>query len=102
MLALIAARIWTPISRRLLDDWRARYGYHPVLLEPFVEKLRFAGTRFLWTRSDKATNWRYLGDTQGRGKLDTFHRHAKPVNSLWIYPFSLHSAVEVAATQMVA
>jgi Druantia protein DruA len=56
----------------LAEDWHIRYAYRPVLLETFVEKSRFAGTCY------KAANWQYLGDTQGRGKLDTLHRNAQP------------------------
>lgn len=78
----LASRILALVSRRLADDWQARYGYRPVLLETFVEKPRFAGTCY------RAANWQYLGDTQGRGKLDIFHRHAQPIKSLWIYPLS--------------
>ena len=78
----LASRILALVSRRLADDWQAHYGYRPVLLETFVEKPRFTGTCY------KAANWHYLGDTQGRGKLDTFHRHAKPVKSIWIYPLT--------------
>lgn len=52
----------------------------PVFLKTFVEKPRFAGTCY------QAANWQYLGDTQGRGKLDTLHRHGEPIKSIWIYP----------------
>jgi hypothetical protein len=76
----LASRILALINRRLADDWAARYAYRPVLLETFVEKPRFAGTCY------KAANWKYLGDTQGRGKLDTFHRYSAPIKSVWIYP----------------
>ncbi len=78
----LASRILALVRRRLADDWHGRYGYHPVLLETFVEKPRFQGTCY------RAANWQYLGDTQGRGKLDTFHHHTKPVKSLWIYPLT--------------
>ncbi|MEO7206812.1 MAG: Druantia anti-phage system protein DruA [Steroidobacteraceae bacterium] len=67
-------------NRRLADDWQARYAYRPVLLETFVEKPRFTGTCY------KAANWQHLGDTQGRGKLDTLHRRNKPIKSVWVYP----------------
>ena len=76
----LASRVLAMISRRLADDWQARYSYRPVLLETFVEKPRFTGTCY------KAANWQHLGDTQGRGKLDTRHRHSKPIKSVWIYP----------------
>jgi hypothetical protein len=78
----LASRILALTSRRLPQDWHARYAYRPVLLETFVEKPRFAGTCY------RAANWQYLGDTQGRGKLDQCHRNAKPIKSIWVYPFS--------------
>jgi hypothetical protein len=76
----LASRALALISRRLPQDWYTRYAYRPVLLETFVEKPRFAGTCY------KAANWHYLGDTQGRGKLDRLHRNAQPVKSIWVYP----------------
>jgi hypothetical protein len=76
----LASRVLSLVSRRLPQDWHLRYAYRPVLLETFVEKPRFVGTCY------KAANWLYLGDTQGRGKLDQFHRYAAPVKSVWVYP----------------
>jgi hypothetical protein len=76
----LASRILALTLKRLANDWQARYAYRPVLLETFVEKPRFAGTCY------KAANWQYLGDTQGRGKLDTFNLKNKPIKSVWIYP----------------
>lgn len=76
----LASRTLALISRRLPQDWLAAYAYSPVLLETFVEKPRFTGTCY------KAANWKYLGDTQGRGKLDQFWRYGKPVKSIWVYP----------------
>ena len=78
----LASRILGLTAKRLPDDWQARYSYRPVLLETFVEKPRFAGTCY------QAANWHNVGDTQGRGKLDVLHRHAKPVKSIWIYPLA--------------
>jgi hypothetical protein len=76
----LASRVLALISRRLADDWHTRYAYRPLLLETFVEKPRFAGTCY------KAANWQYLGDTQGRGKLDTFNLYSEPIKSIWVYP----------------
>lgn len=78
----LASRVLALAARRLANDWQARYAYRPVLLETFVEKPRFTGICY------KAANWQYLGDTQGRGKLDTFHLHGKPIKSVWIYPLA--------------
>ena len=46
------------VVRRVGDDFEARYGYRPYLLETFVD--RHAGTGF------QASNWR--GETAGRGR----------------------------------
>jgi hypothetical protein len=76
----LASRVLSLVNRRLANDWHARYAYRPVLLETFVEKPRFTGTCY------RAANWQYLGDTQGRGKLDTFHHNSEPIKGVWIYP----------------
>ncbi len=47
-----------------------------------METPRFSGTCY------KAANWLCLGDTQGRGKLDTAHAHALPLKSLWVCPLA--------------
>jgi len=39
----LASKLLGMAARRLPDDWQARYGYRPVLLETFVDA-RFAGT----------------------------------------------------------
>lgn len=78
----LASRILALIARRLPDDWQTTYAYRPVLLETFVENPRFIGTCY------KAANWHYLGDTQGRGKLDVFNRRSEPIKSIWVYPLA--------------
>ena len=65
-------------SRRLPDDWQARYGYRPMLLETFVQSDRFAGTSY------RAANWTHVGQTQGRGKLDVHRTHALPRKDIWL------------------
>jgi len=76
----LASKVLALAARRLPEDWNARYNYRPVLLETFVEIQKFVGTSY------KAANWIRLGNTQGRGKLDTKHLNAQPVKSVWIYP----------------
>ena len=63
----LASRILSLAARRIAADWRIRYGFAPVLLETFVDTERFTGTCY------KAANWVCVGDTQGRGKLDSHH-----------------------------
>ena len=76
----LASKLLAMASRRLTNDWYSRYGYRPVLLETFVEIQRFQGTCY------KAANWLYLGQTQGRGKLDVHNQAQLPKKSIWVYP----------------
>jgi hypothetical protein len=76
----LGSKILSMASRRICGDWLKRYNYEPVLLETFVEKERFQGTCY------KAANWIYVGDTQGRGKLDVHNEYKLPVKGVWLYP----------------
>jgi hypothetical protein len=56
----LASRTLALIGRRLAEDWYSRYMYHPVLLETFVEDLRFRGTCYkdqLALPRNNATSW---------------------------------------------
>lgn len=78
----LASKLLALAARRLPVDWEQRYGYRPVLLETFVEQPRFRGTCY------RAANWLHLGQTRGRGKLDTAHAHSLPVKSIWVFPLT--------------
>ncbi len=76
----LASKLLALAGRRVAQDWLERYGYRPVLMETFVETQRFAGTCY------RAANWTHVGQTQGRGKLDTRHQAPLPVKDIWLYP----------------
>jgi len=78
----LASKLLGLTDRRLPDDWLARYGYRPVLLETFVEKARFRGTCY------RDANWQYLGDTRCHCKLDTTHACPLPVKSVRVLPLT--------------
>ena len=65
------------------DDWRACYGYRPVLMETLVDQNRFQGTCY------KAANWLHVGETTGRGRMDRQNeRKGMAVKDIFIYPLS--------------
>jgi hypothetical protein len=76
----LGSHILSKVSKRICGDWERQYNYRPVLLETFVDKSRFQGTCY------RAANWIYVGDTQGRGKLDVKNEYKEPVKSIWLYP----------------
>jgi hypothetical protein len=87
----LASCILARAARQLPRDWRARYGYAPVLLETFVERDRFRGTCY------RAANWTHVGATQGRSKLDTFRRLSVPVKDVFLYPLHRHFRRDLCA-----
>jgi len=76
----LASHILGKVQRRVNQDWEKKYQHPIYLLETFVEKGRFKGTSY------KAANWLYVGETQGRGKLDVKNLYALPVKDIWVFP----------------
>lgn len=78
----LASKILSLCAKQLPSDWLTMYKYQPVLMETFVEKNRFHGTCY------RAANWILVGQTQGRGKKDTYHLHPLPIKDIWLYPLN--------------
>jgi len=89
----LASKVLALSARQVAEDFAARYGERPVLLETFVEIPRFRATCY------RAANWLYLGETQGRGKCDVTHRAALPRKAVYVYPLAadFRRALGVAA-----
>jgi hypothetical protein len=78
--ANLASKVLAGCGRRLPEDFAARYGYAPVLMESFVERERFVGGCY------RAANWWRVGQTCGRGKRDRSHRANLAIKDVWLYP----------------
>jgi len=76
----LASKILALAARTLPQHWQQRYAYRPVLMETFVDTERFSGTCY------RATNWQYVGQTKGRGKLGPAGKRSVPIKDLWLYP----------------
>jgi len=75
----LASRALSMAARRIQRDWLTEYCYAPVLLETFVEP-PYKGTCY------KASNWIYLGETQGRGRNDRYNEWALTQKSIYVLP----------------
>ncbi|MBF7083014.1 DUF4338 domain-containing protein [Desulfallas sp. Bu1-1] len=76
----LASSILSLLAAQVASDWEELYAYRPVLMETFVEQNRFHGTCY------RAANWIYVGQTQGRGKLDTHKLKDKPIKDIFLFP----------------
>jgi hypothetical protein len=77
----LASHLLARCARRLPADWAARYGVRPLLLETLVDPDRFPGTCY------RAANWRLLGETVGRGRMDRANvRTGVAPKLVYVYP----------------
>ena len=77
----LASKILGQCARQLPADWERRYGYRPLLLETLVDARRFHGTCY------RAANWILVGQTQGRGRMDSEHRtYGLTPKDIYLYP----------------
>jgi hypothetical protein len=77
--AHLASQVLSLCAKRVAQDWQARYGYRPLLLESFVERGRFKGSCY------RAANWVHVGHTRGRGRQDRVHRCGVPLKDVYLY-----------------
>ena len=76
----LASSVLALAAHRMQQNWIERHNYRPVLLETFVDHRLYPGTCY------KAANWVYVGDTQGRGKLDRHNLRDKPIKAIFLFP----------------
>jgi hypothetical protein len=87
----LASHVLSAALSRVAQDWQARYGFRPVLVESFVDPTRYRGTCY------RAANWIFLGQTQGRGRQDRTHRACGPPKDLWVYPLQRNFRAQLCA-----
>ena len=73
---------WSRVSRRLVRDWKAKYGHGIELVETFVDRSRFHGGAYA------ASNWLEVGLTQGRSRGDRERQIQVPKKAVYVYPLS--------------
>jgi Druantia protein DruA/Transposase DDE domain len=74
----LASKALSTASRQLGDDWEARHGYRPVLLETFIDQTKFNATCY------RAANWHYLGET--KGITATKNSKGKTKKGVYVFP----------------
>lgn len=74
----LASHVLGGARRRLGTDFEERYGYRPWLVETFVEPPH-TGV------SLRASNWRYLGESRGRGRQDRAHAGGETIKAIYVY-----------------
>ena len=76
----LASRVLSLAAKQIQTDWGQTFGYVPVLLESFVDTSHYYGTAY------KASNWVFLGNTKGRGRMDRHHDSHLSSKAIFVYP----------------
>jgi len=76
----LGSKVLGGVVNVLTEDWRRRYGYSPIAIETFVDAENFKGTVY------KASNWVYLGQTEGKGRRGLNYFFHGRVRHYYIYP----------------
>ena len=76
----LASHILGRIALRISQDWENLYGHPLYFLETFVDPERFRGTCYY------AANWKWLGETTGRGKDSNSHVPNRSIKHVLGYP----------------
>ena len=83
-ISYLASHILAQAARQVPQDWQARYAVEPVLMETLVDPTRYRGTCY------RAANWREVGLTQGRGRMDRSHGAEGVPKQIFLFPLHRH------------
>lgn len=78
----LASHALGQLARRVAQDWEARWGYRPVLMETFVDPQQHAGTCY------QAAGWKILGMTQGKGIRHTGEHYTTNPKHIYTRPLT--------------
>jgi len=73
----LASKVLAHTMQQVAKDWVSVHGYKPVLVETFVDANQYEGTCY------KASNWEYIGQSEGKPSKNEPDRAKKAV---YIYP----------------
>lgn len=76
----LASHVLGQMTRQFPSDWERTYGIRPLLLETVVS-VEHEGTCY------RAANWKAVGRTTGRGRMDRSHRGSQhAMQQVYVYP----------------
>lgn len=75
----LASQCYGLVLGQVANDWLARHGVKPVLVETYVDREHHQG------RSLSAANWRRLGQSTGRGRNEGSRQNGLKPKDVWVY-----------------
>lgn len=78
----LASRLLGMVVKALPNDFEARYGYRPLLLESFVDTEHYNGTCY------KAANWQFIGRSKGLSVQEFPKEKNESIKDIYVYPLN--------------
>jgi len=76
----LASHILARCLKDIPHHWQERYNINPVLVETYVEHDTHRGVCY------RAANWRHIGTTKGRGRMDKTRTARISVKDIYVFP----------------
>lgn len=76
----LASHILARCLKEIPHHWLERYNIDPVLVETYVERDTHRGVCY------RAANWRHIGATKGRGRMDRTRTARLSVKDIYVFP----------------
>ena len=76
----LVSHVLGQLARRVQDDWQARWGYRPVLMETFVDPAHYRGVGY------RAAGWQLLGQSTGEGIRRGQHEYQTTPKMIFVRP----------------
>jgi hypothetical protein len=92
--ANLASHVLAQLARRVGDDWEARWGYRPLLLETFVDPVHFRGSCY------RAAGWTLLGRTSGAGLVRPGKRYQTSPKLIFAKPLQADFRALLCSNQL--
>jgi hypothetical protein len=91
----LASQCYGLVLPRVRQDWEARYGLRPLLVETYVDRSTHTG------KSLAAANWLRLGQSQGRGRSSP-RRNVRPktVKDVWVWQWDRQARQQLQARRL--
>jgi len=78
----LASQVLGRVQRQIGDDFEAKYGIRPWLLESFIDTTTHKGSCY------RAANWQCIGETAGRGRQDRHSLKQETIKAIYVYPLA--------------
>ena len=93
--ANLASHVLGQISRQIRGHWQQRWGYAPVLMETFVDPLRYQGSCY------RAANWHYAGMSTGQGLVRAGKSYQTSAKKIFLKPLVANYRELLCSEQLV-